>query len=252
MASIARKRRKRNIRRCAEVLQGKRIFLVEDSIVRSTTMQVLLDRIRLGGAREIHVRVACPPIIAPCFYGIDMSRMQELFAPSFCMVGRLDTEIQQQMAAWLGCDSLRYVPVESVSRAHRALSRTTYVKRALPDAIPPNVDSSLYQLALEDAQQVARPPRSGRTKRPAFDWWGPCRSLGRSAHVPLAKPPRSPTRGLPLPGNGRVTRLQSACKTLRGHFPLADGVHPATFPHANLRDDALRSRRLGESRFLAF
>ena len=57
-----------------EVLEGKRVFLVEDSIVRSTTMRVLLDRIRqLGKAKEIHVRVACPPIIAPCFYGIDMS-----------------------------------------------------------------------------------------------------------------------------------------------------------------------------------
>ena len=66
------------------MLEGKRVFLVEDSIVRSTTMKVLLDRIReLGGAREIHVRVACPPIIAPCFYGIDMSKVKELFAAQF-------------------------------------------------------------------------------------------------------------------------------------------------------------------------
>ncbi|MGE0609102.1 MAG: amidophosphoribosyltransferase, partial [Pirellulales bacterium] len=64
-----------------EVLEGKRVFLVEDSIVRSTTMKVLLDRIRSQGrAREIHVRVACPPIVAPCFYGIDMSTINELFA----------------------------------------------------------------------------------------------------------------------------------------------------------------------------
>ena len=67
-----------------EVLEGKRVLLVEDSIVRSTTMKVLLKRIReLGRAREIHVRVACPPIIAPCFYGIDMSTIDELFAPQF-------------------------------------------------------------------------------------------------------------------------------------------------------------------------
>ena len=57
-----------------EVLEGKRVLLVEDSIVRATTLKVLLQRIRqLGQPREIHVRVACPPIIAPCFYGIDMS-----------------------------------------------------------------------------------------------------------------------------------------------------------------------------------
>ncbi len=57
-----------------EVLEGKRVILVEDSIVRATTLKVLLQRIRQTGLpREIHVRVACPPIIAPCFYGIDMS-----------------------------------------------------------------------------------------------------------------------------------------------------------------------------------
>ena len=64
-----------------EVLEGKRVLLVEDSIVRATTLQVLLQRIRqYGQPREIHVRVACPPIIGPCFYGIDMSTVSELFA----------------------------------------------------------------------------------------------------------------------------------------------------------------------------
>ena len=61
-----------------------RVLLIEDTIVRSTTMQTLLNLIRtVGGAKEIHVRVACPPIIAPCFYGIDMSTISELFAPKF-------------------------------------------------------------------------------------------------------------------------------------------------------------------------
>src|SRR5947209_5806580 len=55
-----------------EVLQGKRVLLIEDTIVRSTTLKSLLHHIReRGGAKEIHVRVACPPIVAPCFYGID-------------------------------------------------------------------------------------------------------------------------------------------------------------------------------------
>ena len=73
-----------------EVLEGKKVILVEDSIVRSTTMKVLLQRIReLGRAREIHVRVACPPIVAPCFYGIDMSTIDVLFAPTFLNGGEL-------------------------------------------------------------------------------------------------------------------------------------------------------------------
>jgi len=101
-----------------EVLEGKRVLLVEDSIVRSTTMKVLLERMKkLGKPREIHVRVACPPIIAPCFYGIDMSTVGELFAPRFLHGAPLTDEIQAEMAAQLGADSLRYLPVESVARA---------------------------------------------------------------------------------------------------------------------------------------
>ena len=101
-----------------EVLEGKRVILVEDSIVRSTTMKVLLNRIRdMGGAKEIHVRVACPPIIAPCFYGIDMSTIGELFAPKFLENGVLTEEGQDRMALQLGCDSLRYLPISSIARA---------------------------------------------------------------------------------------------------------------------------------------
>ncbi|GIT31679.1 MAG: hypothetical protein Ct9H300mP1_37250 [Planctomycetaceae bacterium] len=67
-----------------EVLRGKRVVIVEDTIVRSTTMRALVSQLReRGGAREVHVRVACPPIISPCFYGIDMSTISELFAPKF-------------------------------------------------------------------------------------------------------------------------------------------------------------------------
>src|SRR5205814_5789366 len=85
-----------------EVLEGKRVILVEDSIVRSTTMKVLLKRIReQGRAREIHVRVACPPIVAPCFYGIDMSTIGELFAPHFLRGNVLTEEAQARMAAYL-------------------------------------------------------------------------------------------------------------------------------------------------------
>ena len=101
-----------------EVLEAKRVILVEDSIVRATTLKVLLQRIRqIGLPREIHVRVACPPIIAPCFYGIDMSTLSELFAAHFLQDGPLTPEIEARMAARLGADSLRYLPVEAVARA---------------------------------------------------------------------------------------------------------------------------------------
>lgn len=106
-----------------EVLENKRVFLVDDSIVRSTSMRVLLKRIReLGRVREIHVRVACPPIISPCFYGIDMSTYTELYAPRYFegsspLAWKINATHEMQMAADLGADSLRYLPVASLERA---------------------------------------------------------------------------------------------------------------------------------------
>ena len=101
------------------VLAGKRVFLVEDSIVRSTTLASLVDLMRRpGGAKEIHVRVACPPIVAPCFYGIDMSTLGELFAPKHvrrsCR-GRLAEQTAARMARALNLDSLRYLQVDDLS-----------------------------------------------------------------------------------------------------------------------------------------
>ena len=96
------------------------MLLVEDSIVRSTTMRALVHEIRdRGGAREIHLRVACPPIIAPCYYGIDMSRKSELFAtPYVDHPGEgVSVAAQARMAKELGADSLRYLPVEAIARS---------------------------------------------------------------------------------------------------------------------------------------
>ena len=131
-----------------EVLEGKRVILVEDSIVRSTTMKVLLGRMRsLGLAKEIHVRVACPPIVAPCFYGIDMSTIDELFAPEFLEGGPLTLEAQDRMAERLGADSLRYLPVESVARSI-GFPASDLCQACLTGVYPTPAGERLYQLAL--------------------------------------------------------------------------------------------------------
>jgi amidophosphoribosyltransferase len=131
-----------------EVLEGKRVLLVEDSIVRSTTMKVLIHRIReLGGAKEIHVRVACPPIIAPCFYGIDMSTIGELFAPPFLREGQLTDDAQQAMATRLGADSLRYLPVESIARAI-GFDADQLCQACITGEYPTPYGQKLYQIAL--------------------------------------------------------------------------------------------------------
>ena len=103
-----------------EVLEGKRVLLIEDTIVRSTTLKSLLHHIReRGGAREIHVRVACPPIVAPCFYGIDMSTVRELFAPRF-MKGSRPT---RGRAGSDGRRTGRRQPVLPAARSRRPLHR---------------------------------------------------------------------------------------------------------------------------------
>lgn len=133
-----------------EVLEGKRVFLVEDSIVRSTTMKVLIRRIReQGRVREIHVRVACPPIVAPCFYGIDMSTIDELFAPNFLDAGPLTDEVQAEMAAHLGADSLRYLPLESIPRAI-GFDSDQLCQACISGQYPTPHGQQLYKIALDN------------------------------------------------------------------------------------------------------
>ena len=103
-----------------EVLEDKRVLLIEDTIVRSTTLKSLLHHLReRGGAREIHVRVACPPIVAPCFYGIDMSTVKELFAPRFMHGSRPTTEEQYAMARGTGGRKPVLPPARGCGSLHR-------------------------------------------------------------------------------------------------------------------------------------
>lgn len=105
------------------VLGGRRVFLVEDSLVRATTLRALTSHLReRGKAKEIHIRIGCPPIVSPCFYGIDMSTLGELYAPQFTgrgYKGEISAEASAKMARQLGADSLRYVSVADVAKALR-------------------------------------------------------------------------------------------------------------------------------------
>jgi amidophosphoribosyltransferase len=131
-----------------QVLDGKRVLLIEDTIVRSTTMKSLLHLIReRGGAREIHVRVACPPILAPCFYGIDMSTVRELFAPRYMQGDRPTDQELAAMAADLGAESLYYLPLEAVARCI-GLDAGHLCRACLTGKYPTATGRQLYELAL--------------------------------------------------------------------------------------------------------
>jgi amidophosphoribosyltransferase len=91
-----------------EVVAGKRLIVVDDSIVRGNTMPQIVKMLRDAGAAEIHLRISSPPIKHPCHYGIDMSTREEMIAH-----GRTVDEI----AAELGADSLHYLSLEGVYQA---------------------------------------------------------------------------------------------------------------------------------------
>ena len=98
------------------VLKDRVVVMVDDSIVRGTTARFLVNMVREAGAREVHFRIASPPVISPCFYGMDFPSFDELFANQF--------ETTEEMAAWLGVDSLAYLSVKGMMDAVRAANPT--------------------------------------------------------------------------------------------------------------------------------
>ena len=84
------------------VVDGQRLVVVDDSLVRGTTSRALVGMLRRAGATEVHVRIASPPVRGPCYYGIDTPTKEELLA-----TGRTEEEMRD----FLGCDSLAFLPV---------------------------------------------------------------------------------------------------------------------------------------------
>ena len=94
-------------------LKDRHVLLVDDSIVRGTTLRRVIEMIRKAGALSVHLAIHSPPVKHPCFYGIDMSTQDELFASKFS--GSLE-EVEIAAAKELGADSLTYLPVEEVDK----------------------------------------------------------------------------------------------------------------------------------------
>ena len=87
------------------VIKGKKIIVVEDSIVRGTTSRSRIAEIRKSGAKEIHMLITCPPIKSPCFYGIDFPQKKELVA---------STKSVQEIADFIGVDTLGFLSLEGM------------------------------------------------------------------------------------------------------------------------------------------
>jgi amidophosphoribosyltransferase len=90
------------------LLEGKRIILIDDSIIRGTTSRKIVRMVRAAGAREVHLRISCPPTISPCYYGVDTPNKSELIAANSSV-----EDIRQYIEA----DSLAYLSLEGLEKA---------------------------------------------------------------------------------------------------------------------------------------
>ena len=124
------------------VLEGKRIVLVDDSIVRGTTSRKIVKMVRVAGAAEVHVRISCPPTISPCFYGIDTPRRSELIAA---------THTLEEIGTYLEVDSVSYLSLEGLMTAVGS-ERSSYCSSCYTGKYPvefPRDEVSYLRLALK-------------------------------------------------------------------------------------------------------
>ena len=123
-----------------EIVGGKRVVVVDDSIVRGNTTRQIVQMLRDAGATEVHMRISAPPIKHPCHYGIDMSTREEMIAHERTV---------QEIAAELGCDSLAYLSLEGVYEAVRG-ERASHCDACFTGEYPvKGSDSAQGKFALE-------------------------------------------------------------------------------------------------------
>ena len=124
------------------ILAGQRVILVDDSIVRGTTSRKIVRMVRAAGAKEVHVRISCPPTISPCFYGIDTPRKADLIAA---------THTLDEITTFLDADTVAYLSLEgllsAVGNERSSYCSSCYTGR-YPVAIPQD-QATYLQLALK-------------------------------------------------------------------------------------------------------
>src|SRR6202041_1867379 len=90
------------------LLEGKRVILIDDSIIRGTTSRKIVRMVRAAGATEVHMRISCPPTISPCFYGVDTPSKKDLIAANNSI---------EQIRQYIEADSLAYLSLDGLQKA---------------------------------------------------------------------------------------------------------------------------------------
>ncbi|HLK34651.1 MAG TPA: amidophosphoribosyltransferase, partial [Terriglobales bacterium] len=112
------------------VLQGKRVVLIDDSIVRGTTSRKIVRMIRQAGASEVHMRISCPPTISPCFYGVDTPSKRQLIAANKSV---------DEICEYIGADSLAYLSLDGLKQACGDGEKTNYCTACYTGKYPTEV-----------------------------------------------------------------------------------------------------------------
>lgn len=124
-----------------QMLEGKRLIVVDDSIVRGTTTPKVVDLLRRAGVKEIHMRICAPPICYPCFLGVDMATREELIA---------SRKTVEEIREFIGADSLGYLSVEGLLKAVD-LPRETFCMACFVGDYPMPVQLQMDKLAMENS-----------------------------------------------------------------------------------------------------
>ncbi|HVP42961.1 MAG TPA: amidophosphoribosyltransferase [Terriglobales bacterium] len=111
------------------ILNGKRVVLIDDSIVRGTTSRKLVRMLRNAGASEVHMRISCPPTISPCFYGVDTPNKKQLIAANKSI---------EEIRDYIGADSLAYLSLDGLKKACGDGEKTTYCTACYTGKYPTN------------------------------------------------------------------------------------------------------------------
>jgi amidophosphoribosyltransferase len=128
------------------MIEGKRIVLVDDSIVRGTTSRKIVAMMREAGAKEVHFRIACPPIMFPDYYGIDMPERDKLLAA---------TKTLEEMTAYLGADSLAFISIDGLYRALGEEGRNNAAPQFTDHYFTGEYPTAIADLENESAKQLS-------------------------------------------------------------------------------------------------
>ncbi|HEY1730707.1 MAG TPA: amidophosphoribosyltransferase [Terriglobales bacterium] len=112
------------------VLEGKRVVLIDDSIVRGTTSRKIVRMVRDAGAKEVHMRISCPPTISPCYYGVDTPSKNQLIAANKSV---------DEIREYIGADSLAYLSLEGLRRAAGENDEKFYCTACYTGKYPTNI-----------------------------------------------------------------------------------------------------------------